>query len=848
MAPSSGTEYWLKLAAAFAAYWAAGKLGLAAPFTNTNVSPVWPASGVALAVLLRWGVRFWPGITLGAFLFNFFSPIPHAAAFPIALGNTLSAVVGTLVLQRIGFRTSLERLSDVLALMGIGALMSPIVAASIGVTGLFLSGAAPWSSFARAWLVWWVGDAMGVLIVAPLLLKAPRINRSLKSVLEAALLPILLALATLLVFDNRIGLNPSDDALALIVFPFVIWAAIRFQVGGAAVAAAVVAVIAVWETANGSGPFVRFTALQDALLLQLLLALVSGTGLVIAAVMSERVKAEDALQTEQALRIATAALQESEQRFRTMAETASDAVFTIDTNSTILFVNQAAERTFGYTVEEMQGRELTMLMPEYYRALHQSAVGRYLATHERHLDWSSVELPGLHKSGREVPLELSFGEFVAHGRHLFTGYARDITQRKRAERRLATQHAVTRVLAESDDLVTAAPKILQSVCECLGWEMGAIWLVDPRAQVLRCLEVWHQPLAHMTEFVVGTRERTFAPGIGLPGRVWSCGAAAWVPDVTADSNFPRAAVAERAQLHGAFGFPIRAADQIRGVVEFFSSEIREPDPELLRMADALGTQIGELLQRKEAEAALRSAEKLAAAGRLAGTIAHEINNPLESVTNILYLLRIEPSLTETGRQYAKTAEMELARVAQIARRTLTFYRESWNPAPVNIPELLNGLVQSYSQKIAAGRVSVERRFRSDSTISALGDELRQVFSNLLINALDAMENGGTLTLCVYASRNWCTGRRGVRVLVADTGPGIRVQDRKMLFEPFYTSKKQTGTGLGLWIAREIVQKHGGTIRVANRLSAGLVGSCFAVFLPDDASEQLLLAASRATGR
>jgi integral membrane sensor domain MASE1 len=168
------SPYAFRLVTVFVLYLAAGKLGLAAPFTSGNVSPFWPASGIALASVLLWGYRVWPAIASAAFLVNFWSPIPTQAALGIAVGNTSAAVVGAFLLRRIGrLNLGLDRLRDVMALLTLGALISPIVAATIGTTTLSLAHVKAWSGVATALAVWWIGDAMGILIAAPLVLAAP---------------------------------------------------------------------------------------------------------------------------------------------------------------------------------------------------------------------------------------------------------------------------------------------------------------------------------------------------------------------------------------------------------------------------------------------------------------------------------------------------------------------------------------------------------------------------------------------------------------------------------------------------------------------------------------------------
>jgi len=186
----------------------------------------------------------------------------------------------------------------------------------------------------------------------------------------------------------------------------------------------------------------------------------------------------------------------------------------------------------------------------------------------------------------------------------------DVTEWKRAEYRLAVNLAVTKILAESPALSDAVPRILQTICETLGWELGDFWTLEPKAKVLRCLEIWECRAGSLPKFKAICRERTFALGIGLPGRVWSSLKPAWVPDVTKDNNFPRASIAASEGLHGGFAFPIFFRKHFLAVMEFFSREIREPDEELLRMFASIGSQIGQFMERKRAEEALQQSKEL----------------------------------------------------------------------------------------------------------------------------------------------------------------------------------------------------------------------------------------------
>lgn len=234
---------------------------------------------------------------------------------------------------------------------------------------------------------------------------------------------------------------------------------------------------------------------------------------------------------------------------------------------------------------------------------------------------------------------------------------------------------------------------------------------------------------------------------------------------------------------------------------------------------------------KRAEDALRKSEKLVVAGRLALSISHEINNPLAAVTNLLYLIRLSSSLQE-AKGLSETAAHELARVAEIVTQTLRFYRDPSKPRLVNISEIVDSALALYQPRLASAEIVIERDFRDCAPILAMPGELRQVTLNLIGNAFDAIGHGGTLKIRATNARQHRNGsRRGVRLTIADTGSGIHPKVRSSLFEPFVSTKGDTGTGLGLWLSSEIVRKHGGTIQVKSRVLSPSSGSVFSVFLP-----------------
>jgi two-component system, sporulation sensor kinase E len=242
--------------------------------------------------------------------------------------------------------------------------------------------------------------------------------------------------------------------------------------------------------------------------------------------------------------------------------------------------------------------------------------------------------------------------------------------------------------------------------------------------------------------------------------------------------------------------------------------------------------LDDITERKRSQEIMRVSEKLAATGRLAASIAHEINNPLESITNILYLLENDPALHDPARNYASMAQQELSRVTHIARQTLGFYRDTSSPIPVDIPSLLDNVIELYQRKIAVKAVNLIRQYDVGQQVPAFPGELRQVFSNLILNAIESVAQGGTVRLHVFASPTHSRQRdRGIHVIIADSGPGISFENRKKIFEPFFTTKGEKGTGLGLWVSHGIVEKHGGTIRFRSSIIPGRSGTVFSVFLP-----------------
>jgi signal transduction histidine kinase len=241
--------------------------------------------------------------------------------------------------------------------------------------------------------------------------------------------------------------------------------------------------------------------------------------------------------------------------------------------------------------------------------------------------------------------------------------------------------------------------------------------------------------------------------------------------------------------------------------------------------------IRNVTERRQRDAALHKAEKLAAVGRLASSISHEINNPLESVVNLLYLIEHATSSPPEMKTYASLATSELARVSHIVTQTLKFHRQATDAAECRISEILESVISLFQGRMATRHVAVARDYAPDDIILCFAGDMRQVFANLIGNAIDAMPIHGELRLRTRRSRDWRTGRDGLRVIVADNGSGMSRQTLRNLFEPFFTTKPTTGTGLGLWVSEEIVRSHKGSIRPRSSQQPGRSGTTFNLFFP-----------------
>jgi PAS domain S-box-containing protein len=540
------------------------------------------------------------------------------------------------------------------------------------------------------------------------------------------------------------------------------------------------------------------------------------------------------------------ALRVSEEQYRVISETAQDAIFTIDRDSKVLFVNKSVERMFGYKPEEIVGKPLETIIPERLREAHRRGIERYLRTRSRHISWNGVELPALHRDGHEFPVELTFGEFHDDEGTIFSGFARDITERHRARTEL--QNSLEQEQAARAEAERARKQLERRTDEEVSFRhlasalSGAVEMDDVLHEITSRATLVTRADGVYVERIIGNDrevEVVSAYGRGTPARgtrvaypgslteeILKRGAPVVVADMSGFGKMMAPYLAERCGDCEVLVTPLIADEVSLGALVLLNSRSsgRHFGEEEISRAETLGDLASLALRRVRLMEDEREAkEKAEAAVRVRdetlGIVSHDLRNPLTTIALSAEMLADAPPAeqrehVDTIRTAARTMQrliQDLLDVARVETGGLSIQKTTLDPA-----DLIRIACDAQAPIAETKRIRLASEIGEMPPINADRDRLLQVFGNLIGNALKFTPPGGTITLRGFAKNE------SVVFQVHDTGPGIPESDLKQVFRPYWQAKKTAhmGAGLGLAIVRGIMNAHGGTATAENGPGGG----------------------------
>jgi len=525
-----------------------------------------------------------------------------------------------------------------------------------------------------------------------------------------------------------------------------------------------------------------------------------------------------------------------------IVETALNAIVAMDQDGCVTQWNRRAEQLFGWSRDEALGEPVAeLIIPPQYRAAHRAGLARYRRTGVGTVLGQVLNITAVKRDGTEFPVELSISPAWRRGEEIaFVAFVRDDTERARAEQLRTMQFTVTRAIAEAMSLDEMADRVLAGIGTTLGWEVGGLWLVDEPAGLLRHRVAWVAEGSDATAFIRTSRATAFAPGAGVPGRVWSEHAAVAVPDVAVDDNFPRQHAAIACGLHGAVGFPVSHGAQVTGVFEFFSREVRPPNEQLLGVMSDIGSQIGQFVQRRHLEEEMRQlnedlerrvaarTEALEASNQeleaFSYTVSHDLRAPLRAVHSFARILTDDHAdeLSPDARRHLGVITQNATQMGRLIDGLLAYSRvgrQAVRRADVDTERVVRRALEQLRPDTEGRDLEISigelPPCRSDPLL------VEQVFTNLLANAIK-FTRGRTPALVEVGSRT--DPRTGELIYqVRDNGVGFDMRYANKLFGVFtrlHRADEFEGTGVGLAIVQRIVQRHGGRVIADSTVGVG----------------------------
>ncbi len=793
-------DYLLKVVLLATAYFGLARIGFLFSLVESNVTLIWPSTGLAIAVLFLYGFRLWPGVAIGAFCVVASTGAPWGFNLASTIGNTLEALAGAAMLQRVGFDPALARVRHVAYLIG-AACLSATISASIGVAGLCASGMVPWAIYGSLWGPWWVGNSMGTILIAPLIFIWTAYPNPIRSwpflhSFEAVLLVLANIVVSVMVFSDIFTSRQTHLALMYLPFLTLLWAGLRFGPFGAASMNLVVNSIAVIGTASGHGPFANQTINESLLLLWAFMSSASIAVLFTATLATTQYNAR------MALSYAEQALRQSEARYRSLIEDTPVLLCRFQPGGVHEFVNTSYARTFGLKPEDLIGRSFMEFVPEDQRT---NVIAR--------IESLSLESPVntqdnivVHPSGEANWYRWTNRLLIDEtGKKVYQSVGENITERKRAEEALRRSEARFRAIVENSNdgiifidangIINYRSPSFKHINgfnneERLGRSLFEIVHPD---DVEMMTHTWNQILLH-PEIIHKAEYR-----IRHQNGTWI-----WIETIAQN---------------------LLDNPNVQAVI-FASHDITEH-----KRAEEV---------RNRLEAQLLQAQKMEAIGRLAGGIAHDFNNILVPIIGYsdLILMNLAPGdESYADLQYIrKSAE----RAAELTRQILAFSRKQvLEMRTVDLNALINDF-QSMIQRLIGEHIELQTVLNPAlDRVKADSGQLEQVLLNLAVNARDAMLHGGKLTFetdNVYLDATYIEQYGDalipghyIMLAVRDTGHGIDTTIQPHIFEPFFTTKEPgKGTGLGLATVFGIIKQHGGSIWLYSEPGKG---STFKIYLP-----------------